>query len=69
MRKTHPFGCKLRRYSLGDWPMCLVQDAEGVQCMRILGRNIAFLVKAIAAEKERNGLPEAEEAVFTNFIR
>ena len=37
--------------------------------MRILGRNIAFLVKAIAAEKERNSLPEAEEAVFTNFIR
>ena len=35
----------------------------------ILGRNIAFLVKAIAAEKERNGLPEAEETVFTNFIR
>ena len=47
----------------------VMQDAEGVQCMRILGRNIAFLVKAIAAEKERNGLPEAEEAVFTNFIR
>ncbi len=44
-------------------------NAEGVQCMRILGRNIAFLVKAIAAEKDRNGLPEAEEAVFTNFIR
>ena len=47
----------------------VMQDAEGVQCMRILGRNIAFLIKAIAAEKERNGLPEAEEAVFTNFIR
>ena len=47
----------------------VMQDEEGVQCMRILGRNIAFLVKAIAAEKERNGLPEAEEAVFTNFIR
>ena len=35
----------------------------------IHGCNIAFLVKAITAEKERNGLPEAEEAVFTNFIR
>ena len=47
----------------------VMQDEEGVQCMRILGRNIAFLVKAIAAEKERNGLPEAEEVTFTNFIR
>ena len=47
----------------------VMQDEEGVQCMRILGRNIAFLVKAIAAEKEKNGLPEAEEVTFTNFIR
>ena len=47
----------------------VMQDEEGVQCMRILGRNIAFLVKAIAAEKERNGLPEKEEVTFTNFIR
>ena len=47
----------------------VMQDEEGVQCMRILGRNIAFLVKAIAAEKERNGLPEQEEVRFTNFIR
>ena len=47
----------------------VMQDEEGVQCIRILGRNIAFLVKAIAAEKERNGLPEQEEVTFTNFIR
>ena len=47
----------------------VMQDEEGVQCMRILGRNIAFLVKAIASEKEKNGLPEAEEVTFTNFIR
>ena len=47
----------------------VMKDEEGVQCMRILGRNIAFLVKAIAAEKERNGLPEQEEVTFTNFIR
>ena len=46
-----------------------LQDEEGIQCMRILGRNMAFLVKAIAAEKEKNSLPEAEEAKFTNFIR
>ena len=44
------------------------QDAEGLQTMRILGRNIAFLVKAIALAKEEYGLPE-KEAVreFTSF--
>lgn len=47
----------------------VMKDEEGVQIMRILARNIAFLVKAIAAEKERNGLPEPEEVTFTNFIR
>ena len=47
----------------------VMKDEEGVQIMRILGRNIAFLVRAIAAEKERNDLPEAEEITFTNFIR
>ena len=47
----------------------VMKDEEGVQIMRILARNIAFLVKAIAAEKERNGLPEQEEVTFTNFIR
>lgn len=47
----------------------VLKDEEGVQCMRILARNIAFLVKAIVAEKERNGLPKQEEITFTNFIR
>ena len=48
----------------------VMQDEEGVQMMRILGRNMAFLVKAIAAERSRSGLPEQEEAVhYTNFIR
>ena len=53
----------------GYTPEDVMQDQEGVQCMRILARNIAFLVKAIAAEKEKNGLPEQEEIVYTNFIR
>ena len=46
-----------------------LQDEEGVQIMRILGRNMAFLMRAIAAERERNGLPEKEETKYTNFIR
>ena len=37
--------------------------------MRILGRNIAFLVKTIVAEKGKNGLPEAKGVTLTNFIR
>ena len=53
----------------GYTPEDVMQDQEGVQSMRILARNIAFLIKAIAAEKEKNGLPEQEEIVYTNFIR
>lgn len=47
----------------------VLKDEEGIQCMRILGRNMAFLIRAIAAERERNGLPMLEETVYTNFIR
>ena len=42
-------------------------DLEGLQTMRNLGRNAAFLIKAIRAQKEKEGLPEQEKAVFTNF--
>ena len=45
------------------------QDAEGLQVMRTLGRNVAFLVKSIAIGKEAMGLPEKEKRVGTNFIR
>lgn len=47
----------------------VMKDEEGVQIMRILGRNMAFLIRAIAAERERNGLPEKEMTKYTNFIR
>ena len=53
----------------GNTPEEVMQDEEGVQIMRILGRNMAFLMRAIAAERERNGLPEKEEIHYTNFIR
>lgn len=42
-------------------------DLEGLQTMRNLGRNMAFLIKAIRAQKEKEGLPEQEHAVFTHF--
>lgn len=48
----------------------VMADEEGVQIMEILGRNMAFLIKAIAAQKERAGLPDhPDEIKFTNFIR
>lgn len=43
------------------------KDLEGLQTMRNLARNAAFLIRAIAAEKEKNGLPEREHSTFTSF--
>lgn len=45
------------------------QDLEGMQVMRTLGRNMAFLVKSIALGRAQYGLPEKEPRVATNFIR
>lgn len=45
------------------------KDAEGLQTMRTLARNMAFLVKSIALGKEKFGMPEKESRVATNFIR
>ena len=53
----------------GGKPGDAQQDAEGVRTMRNLAKNMVFLMKAIAAEKQANGLPEPEKKVFTNFIR
>lgn len=47
----------------------VLQDEEGMQNMRFLGRNMAFLLRAIAAERDRGGLPQQEEVSYTNFIR
>ena len=45
------------------------EDDEGLQTMRVLARNMSFLMKSIALGKEKYGLPEQEEHVFTNFVR
>ena len=45
------------------------QDGEGLQMMRTLARNMAFLMKSIELGKEKFGLPEKEEKVSTNFVR
>ena len=47
----------------------VVQDLEGMQIMRTLGRNMAFLIKSIQLGKEQFGLPEKAPRVGTNFIR
>lgn len=44
------------------------RDKEGLQTMRNLGRNMAFLIKAIAAAKQTEGLPQQERNVFTSFF-
>ena len=46
-----------------------VLDEEGMQCMRNLARNTAFLIKSIKLGKEKEGLPEREKGARTNFIR
>ncbi len=53
----------------GNTPDEVRQDKEGLQVMRTLGHNMAFLIKSIALGKEKYGLPEKEERVSTNFIR
>ena len=43
------------------------KDLEGLQTMRNLGRNMAFMIKSINAGKEKYGLPQNEKGVFTSF--
>ena len=45
------------------------QDAEGLQTMRTLARNMTFLIRSIALGREKYGLPEREPFQRTNFIR
>lgn len=44
------------------------KDLEGLQTMRVLAGNMAFLMKSIALGREKYGLPEKEEHVWTHFI-
>ncbi len=53
----------------GGAPGQAEQDAEGMQTMRTLARNMSFLIKSIALGKEAYGLPEKEAPARTNFIR
>lgn len=53
----------------GAIPGQVEEDAEGLQTMRTLARNMSFLMKSIALGKEQFGLPEKEKGQYTNFIR
>ena len=45
------------------------EDAEGLQTMRTLARNMIFLMRSIALGKAQYGLPEREPGISTSFIR
>ena len=54
----------------GNTPDQVRQDGEGMQTMRQLGRNMAWMLRCLAAGKAAGiSLPENEEKVRTNFIR
>ena len=53
----------------GQTPGQAQEDAEGLQMMRNLARNMSFLIKSIALGREKFGLPEQEPKQFTNFVR
>lgn len=44
------------------------EDKEGLYTMRMLAKNMIFLMKAIALGKEKYGLPVKEQRAVTNFI-
>ena len=45
------------------------QDEEGLQTMRVLGNNMAWLLKCIQAGKDAGVEPVTEKKIWTNFIR
>lgn len=53
----------------GTEPGEALQDEEGRQIMRMLGKNMAWLMKLVENGKETIKEPERENKIFTNFIR
>ena len=53
----------------GRTPGEAARDEEGLQTLRVLARNMSFLMKSIALGKEKYGLPKEEEWTPTHFIR
>jgi len=54
----------------GNTPEEVMKDEEGLQTMRTLGNNMAWLLKCIEAGREKGiTFPEGEKPIKTNFIR
>lgn len=54
----------------GNTPEEVLQDVEGMQTMRILARNMAWMIRSRrAAEEAGVEYPELEQHIYTNFIR
>ena len=51
----------------GFTPEDVRKDLEGLQTLRNLARNMAFMILAIADAREKYGLPEVESGSFTSF--
>lgn len=53
----------------GNTPDEVRRDLEGMQIMRTLGKNMAWMVKSLAAARDTVPYPDREKRVGTNFIR
>lgn len=53
----------------GTTPGEIEQDEEGKQIMRVLGKNMAYLLKVMNAAKDIMPAPEKENKVYTHFVR
>ena len=54
----------------GNTPEEVLQDLEGIQIMRTLGKNMAWILKCIESSKKSGiPMPQKEEKIYTNFIR
>ncbi|MDR3247730.1 MAG: flavodoxin family protein [Treponema sp.] len=53
----------------GNTPSQLEEDREGLNIMRVTGRNMAWLIKTIAAAKKEIPWPEELKREWTNFVR
>ncbi len=63
-------GSRYWNMAFGKSPEELTGDEEGVQIMRVLGQNMAWLLESIEAGREKQvAEPERETRISTNFIR
>ncbi|QER42840.1 flavodoxin family protein [Thermodesulfobacterium sp. TA1] len=53
----------------GLTPGEVLQDEEGRQIVRVLAKNLAWLLKTTQGKRSKNLAPEKEIKTFTNFIR